>query len=65
MDINPADLRISTYPDRPTGGMHTNGPNPGIRIVHIPTGTEATCVTERSRHKNLGKAMAILVANLG
>ena len=34
------------------GGMHTGAISSGICVVHIPTGTKATCELFRSQHKN-------------
>ena len=34
------------------GGMYTGAMPSGICVVHIPTGTKATCELFRSQHKN-------------
>lgn len=57
--LDPKDLRIDTYSSRPLASWvhHTIT---GVRIIHLPTGLEAICETERSQHANKDKALAAL-----
>ena len=57
--LDPKDLRIDTYSSKPLPQWlhHTIT---GVRVIHLPTGLEAICETERSQHANKDKALAQL-----
>jgi len=63
-DIKPEDLSISSWSSKPTNQWGI-GTEQGVLIVHLPTGVNATCDSERSQHKNRAKAMEILRQALG
>lgn len=65
--MNPNDLRIHTYHEKPQGSWSFNMPT-GVHIIHIPTGLEAKCHKHRSQHMNKEEAMLeleILLEELG
>lgn len=50
------EVRYEIWPPRPTGGQQVGAGPQGIHGVHLingePSGIEASCMTERSQHKN-------------
>ena len=64
VNINPSDLKISTYKSSGAGGQYVNKTESAIRILHIPTGLVVTSQTERNQLQNKENALSILAAKL-
>ncbi len=64
ININPSDLKITTYKSSGPGGQYVNKTESAIRILHIPTGIVVTSQSERNQLQNKENAMAILAAKV-
>ena len=53
-----SDLKIESCRASGNGGQHVNTTDSAVRVIHLPTGTEASASEERSKTRN--KALAIL-----
>ena len=62
--IDEKDIKTETYHASGHGGQNVQKVETAVRLIHIPTGTIATCQTERSQFQNKEKAMAILRARV-
>ena len=63
MIIRDEDLKVeSTQRDSP-GGQHV-GVDPGIRVIHLPSGLIAECRTNSSQHRNRSIAMDMILGGL-
>lgn len=63
-DIDPKDLRISTYPVKRGGCNWRHADYVGVEIVHIPSGISVRRGDERSQHANRFAAMEALKSAL-
>jgi len=60
IEIKPEDLDIQTYKSSGPGGQYVQKRETAVRILHKPTGLQATCQSERFQIANKKKAMEIL-----
>jgi peptide chain release factor len=62
--FDPRDIRWQTMRASGPGGQHVNKTESAVRVIHVPTGTEATAMEERSQHRNRKLALARLMQKL-
>lgn len=58
------DIRWERMRASGPGGQHVNKTESAVRVIHLPTGAEATASEERSQHRNRKLALARLVQKL-
>ena len=62
--INPADVEMEFFRASGPGGQKVNKTSSAVRLIHKPTGIEATCQDTPSQHKNRAHAMRMLRARI-
>jgi peptide chain release factor 2 len=63
-EIKPSDLKLEFFKASGPGGQYVNKRMTAVRIVHLPTGIQACCQSERSQAQNKERALQLLYAKL-